>query len=279
MNKTYHFLAGLPRSGNTLLSAIFNQNPDIYSTPLSPVSTFLWDFSNSINTMPEMFRNDENKIKSEIFLSSFLDNFYKNVENPVILEREKDWGTPSNLANIKKYITPTPKIIFTVRDILDILASYIKLNGDAIKKEAENAGLYKNYYRSKTDVICEYLMMPNLDIDKALLSLASAFYPENKGIFHIVEYKDLVSNPDETMSKIYEFLDMPYYKHDFNNIKKIEKDNDEILGFPSNFHNVRKSISESSTNSDILSEYIKHKYSKMEFWRENSTMKVRGKDF
>jgi hypothetical protein len=29
--KTYHFLAGLPRSGNTLLSALLNQNPIIHS--------------------------------------------------------------------------------------------------------------------------------------------------------------------------------------------------------------------------------------------------------
>ena len=42
--KTYHLLAGLPRSGNTLLSAILNQNPDIYSSPLSPITGMLWDF-------------------------------------------------------------------------------------------------------------------------------------------------------------------------------------------------------------------------------------------
>ena len=74
MNKTYHFLAGLPRSGNTLLSAILNQNPDIYSTPLSPLPTFMWDFANSANNSEQVNRNVENKIKTEIFLSSFMDN-------------------------------------------------------------------------------------------------------------------------------------------------------------------------------------------------------------
>ena len=108
---------------------------------------------------------------------------------------------------------------------------------------------------------------------------ASAFYPENKGMFHIVEYNDIVLHPNETMSKIYNFLEMPDYKHNFNKIEKVEKDNDEALGFPKDLHKIRKSVSPSSTNLDILSKYIRHKYSNMEFWRKDSLMKVRGKDF
>lgn len=279
MDKTYHFLAGLPRSGNTLLSAIFNQNPEIYSTPLSPLPTFMWDFSTSLDRQEQILRNLENRIKSEIFLSSFMDNYYKEVEKPVIIEREKAWGTPANLDLVKKYITPTPKIIFTVRDVLEILASFVSMDPQYLKNEAYDRGYYIGNYRSQKDLLCEYLMEPNGDIDKGLLSLASAFYPENKGMFHIVEYTDLVFNPEETMVKIYEFLEMPYYEHNFNKIEKVEKDNDEALGLPKNLHDIRKSLSKSSTDVSILSDYIQHKYSKMEFWRENSLMKVRGKDF
>ncbi len=277
--KTYHFLAGLPRSGNTLLSALLNQNPEIYSTPLSPLPTFMWDMANAANGMEQVNRNVENKIKTEIFLSSFMDNFYKEVEKPVIIEREKALGTPSNLATIKQYITPTPKIIFTVRDILEILASFIKIDAQYIKNDANNSGLYISNYRSQKDLLCEFLMALNGDIDKGLLSLASAFYPENKGMFHIVEYNDLVFNPDDTMAKIYDFLEMPHYEHNFNKIEKIEKDNDEAIGLPKDLHDVRKSLSQSSTDVDILSDYIKHKYSNMEFWRNDSLMKVRGRDF
>ena len=34
-NKEVFFLAGLPRSGNTILSSILNQNPDVCCTPNS----------------------------------------------------------------------------------------------------------------------------------------------------------------------------------------------------------------------------------------------------
>jgi sulfotransferase len=279
MDKTYHFLAGLPRSGNTLLSAIFNQNPEIYSTPLSPLPTYMFDFANAYSTIEQSLRNEENKVKSETFLSSFLDNYYKDVEKPVIIDREKAWGTPANLEIIKKFVNPNPKIIFTVRDILEIIASFIKMDADYLKREVYQKNNFINNYRSQKDIICEHLMSPLEDIDKSLLSLASAFYPENKGIFHIVEYRDLVSKPEETMNGIYDFLEMPHYSHNFKKIDKLEKDNDEVLGLPKNLHDIKKSLSKSSTDTDILSDYIKHKYSNMEFWRKDSLMKVRGKDF
>lgn len=279
MDKTYHFLAGLPRSGNTLLSAILNQNPDIYSSPLSPVPTLMWEYSRSCYYMEQTNRNIENKDRAEKFLSSFISNFYADVDKPVIIDRDKDWGTPANLDIIKNYITPTPKIIFTVRNITEILASFIRMNSDYIINASISRNVYINNYLSIQDRIAEYLMQPNGDIDKALLGLASAFYPENKGMFHIVEYKDLVSKPKEIMAGIYKFLDMPEYKHNFNNIEKLESDNDVVIGLPEDLHKVRKSLSVSDTSTDILSDYIKHKYSNMEFWRNGSLMKVRGKDF
>lgn len=279
MDKTYHFLAGLPRSGNTLLSALLNQNPEIYSTPLSPLPTLFWEFANARNGIEAVNRNIENKIRTEIFLCSFLDNFYKEIEKPVVIDREKVWGTPANLSLIKAYVTPTPKIIFTVRDILEIIASFVKMDAQYLKNDSYNSNYYISNYRSPKDLICEHLMTLNGDIDRGLLSLASAFYPENAGMFHIVEYNDLVFKPDETMNKIYDFLEMPHYQHNFNKIIKVEKDNDEMLGLPKNLHDIRKSLSQSSTSLDILSDYIKHKYSNMEFWREDSLMKIRGKDF
>ena len=279
MSKTYHFLAGLPRSGNTLLSALLNQNPDIYSSPLSPIPFYLWELhTSSINIEPNK-RNLENNIRTNTLLSSIMNSFYGDVEKPIVIDRDKAWGTPANLNLIKQYITPTPKILFTVRDVLEILASFVNIWREDLINGTEQAGYYENSYRSQTDMLCEHLMRKGGDVDKALLSLATAFFPENKGMFHIIEYNDLISNPQETMDKVYNFLELPNYKHDFNQIIKIEKDNDEVLGLPKTMHDVKKHLSKSKTDISTLSNYVQHKYSNMEFWRENSLMKVRGKDF
>lgn len=279
MKKTFHFLAGLPRSGNTLLSALLNQNPYIYSTPLSPLPSLMWEFENTCNQLPPFKRNTENRIRAEIFLSLFIQNYYKEVQKPFIIDREKAWGTPANLDIIKRYITPTPKIIFTVRDILEIIASFIKMDADFLKRDAYNSEYWMSNYRFEKDLLVEHLMRIQGEIDNALLSLASAFYPENKGVFHIVEYNNLVFHPEKTMAGIYDFLDMPNYEHNFNQIQKLETDNEADIGLPKDLHKIRESLSQSATSVDILSDYIRHKYSNMEFWREGATMKIRGRDF
>jgi sulfotransferase len=273
MKKKYHFLAGLPRSGNTLLSAILNQNPDIYSSPLSPLSTTMFETWQGFKT-EHNFRNDENRKRTTKLISSMPDTFYNDIEKPIIFDREKAWGTPENLSIIRNYITPNPKILFTVRSITEILASFINMDATYIKNGAYEAGLYKANYLNKNDLICEYLMSPGRDIDKGLLSLSSAFMPWNIGVFHIIEYNDLVLKPEETMAKVYEFLELDNYKHNFSKIIKVETDNDEVIGLPYNLHNVRKSISKSSTSTDVLSDYIKHKYANVEFWRDNSLLKI-----
>jgi sulfotransferase len=279
MEKKIHFLSGLPRTGNTLLSALLNQNPVIYSSPLSPLSTLMWDYVKSCNFTDTINRNKENEDRALRVLSSFHNNFYEDINKPIIIDREKDWGTPGNLSLIKQYVTPTPKIIFTVRNILEIVASFVKMDSNYLKNKVIDSNNYINNYRTQKDIIAENLMAPNGDIDKALLSLSSAFLKENEGIFHIVEYNDLISEPEKTMDGIYTFLEMPKYEHNFRKIEKIEKDNNEILGLPKDLHEIRKSLSKSSTSTDILSDYIRHKYSNMEFWREGSLMKVRGRDF
>jgi sulfotransferase len=262
--KNYYFLAGFPRSGNTVLSSILNQNDKIYCSPLSPIPGILWAYE-------QFIRNDENVIRN--FNSVVFDvgkniivNYYKNINKEVIIDRQKVWATPGNMELIKRYITEDPKIIFTVRPVLEILTSFINLIGDEsyIDKEMKESGWWIKEYLTKNDNRCEYMMRPGGIIDKSLLSLNEVLNLKNKNNFHIVEYNDIVNCPQETMDKIYNFLQIPKYNHDFENIVKIEKDFDYELGYPKNIHYVRKKINKISKNpKDVLSEYIINKYSNM----------------
>ena len=61
--KDYYFLAGLPRSGNTVLSSILNQNPLIYSSPLSPISEILYQYETTIPETENVKRlNDKTRL-------------------------------------------------------------------------------------------------------------------------------------------------------------------------------------------------------------------------
>ena len=124
--KTYYFLAGLPRSGNTLLSSILNQNPSIYSSPISPIHAYL----SAIQTI-----NDNSEVANQLsitepkynVLRNVINTFYNEQSKPIIIDREKGWGTIPNFFHIQQHIKLEPKIIFTIRPVIEILASFITL--------------------------------------------------------------------------------------------------------------------------------------------------------
>ena len=261
--KTYHFLAGLPRSGNTLLSAILNQNPDIYSGPLSPITHALWDFEQSIwrNESLQRLNNSQPMINVG---KNIIVNYYSNIKKPIIIDREKAWGTEGNINLLKKYITPTPKIIFTIRPVIEILTSFINIlpEDSYIDREIKETGWWYKDYLSKNDNRCDYMMRPGGQIDKSLLTINQILKSDNKNMFHIVSYNEIVNEPDSALKGIYKFLKLPDYKHNFNNIIKLEKDNDEAIGQPANMHEIRPKLSKVSKKpEDVLSDYVLSKYS------------------
>ncbi len=224
----------------------------------------MWDLHRSMQNKEANSRNDFTSRNASI-MSGLMDSFYYDVDKPIIIDREKSWGTIGNLNTIKKYLTPKPKIIFTVRPVLEILASFLSVipeNEITYIDEDMNKDnwWYKNYL-SRNDNRCDYLMRPFGMIDQVLFSYNEINKPENKNIFHIVEYNQLIENPNQTMNNIYEFLELELFQHDFNNIIKIENDKDSIVGLPSNLHNVRKELQKTSLPVErILSEYIIAKY-------------------
>ena len=262
-NKQYFFLSGLPRSGNTLLSAILNQNPQIYSSPLSPVVSMLWD-NNSLYEKEQSVIMLENKQPVMNVGKNIIINYYQDVKKPIIIDREKGWGVPLNLNILKKYITTTPKIIFTVRPVLEILASWINLlpEHSFLDEEMEANNWWYKDYLTKNDNRCDYLMHPNGQINKVLLSINEIIKPENKDVFCLIKYNNLMDAPQETMNKIYNFLELPSYEHNFNEIKQLEKDINVIPTQVDNLHEIRPILKKTSKNpEDLLSKYVIDKYS------------------
>jgi len=238
MSKQYFFLAGLPRSGNTVLSSILNQNPDIYSSPPSPLSEYmgLVSFSSNNNQAAKINMYPE---RSDKLISKMIENYYEDVDKPFVFDRSKEWGTPVNLNILKSYLGLTPKIIFTTRPIIEVLASYIAINKDRFIKSMNHNGFKKDESLDINDNICDFLMSPGRPLSRALESLKSIDDPKNVGVFHIVKYEDLLTNPDETMSKVYEFLGIDVFTHNFNDIQRIEFYNESNADLPEDLHKVR----------------------------------------
>ena len=152
-DKKYFFLAGLPRSGNTLLSSILNQNPEINVS----ANSFLCDvFAHGTSLQyTDIYQNfpDENSLND--YLSSIFDSYYKNWNGKYIIDRGP-WGTPQNLDYLKNFLNNKIKIVVPVRDIVDIIASFIRKNPLFIQKQYEyeinNRWRFPGSYKSELEI-------------------------------------------------------------------------------------------------------------------------------
>ena len=257
--KDFHFLSGLPRSGATLLSSLLNQNPKIYSSPLSPIVEHIWQAHRVANDYEDSIRISD-KTRPENMIREIHKNYYSDVKKPIVFDRNKVWGNPENLFLIRKYITTKPKIVFTTRPVLEILASTINIVPNIVDEDMRRSNWIKRG-KSINDSRAEFLMQPGSQISNCLNMSYSIFDKTNSDIFKIITYKNITENTQETMNEIYDFIEIPHFTHDLNNIKKIEIDHDELLGFPANMHELKPQIEKSSIDpKNFFSNYILDKY-------------------
>ena len=261
--KTIHFMAGFPRSGSTLLTSIINQNPRIYATHkthLQPsIKSFVQENPNHESVKSGYLDNIYPQVVHEM-----AQGFYKHIDNPIVIDKNRDWATPYSVL-LAKMISENTKIIFQTRPILEILASFVTLasnnKGNYIDQNMKNEDFWSYYYRPIDDARCDWLMKPRGQIDVAMFGYELSQREEYKDMFHLIDYKDLCSNPQEELNKMYEFLGEEKFTHKFEKIENKEPLNDGfVFGVPS-LHWVREEIKIISPKpEDVLSDYVIEKY-------------------
>lgn len=266
--KTFFFDAGLPRSGSTLLSAILNQNPNIYAGALSPVFDIMYSMdmffkeSEQANAYPKPDCNFK-------IISSIIENYYSDTNKPYVIDKCRAWT--GQIPFIEKYITPNPKIICTVRNPLDILASFI----DLIHKNSSEISfidnfLIKNNIEVNDNNRCDHLMSPYGVVFNSINGIAKAFYENRNNNLLLINYDDLVLNPQKIITKLYQFLGIEYYEHHYENIENVFRENDKKIYGISSMHDVRPYIEKTNKKyEDVLSNYVINKYKNLDFWNKS----------
>ena len=266
MNKTYYFMAGLPRSGSTLLKSILNQNPELHTEPISPVLE-LTHYTNKYFEDSEQYLGYPKPKSAHKVISSILEDYYDEIEKPFIIDHCR--ACSNNIQMLKTFITQTPKIICPVRNITEILTSFITM----IHRNSGQVSFIDQHLIDKglsidDDNRCHYLMSEDGIVEQALWAQSQAFIRgDDKKHLCIVEYNDLTERPEETMKKIYEFLELDYYSHDFEHIENTHREIDDQWHLK-DMHHVRKKLEKKSKNpQDILSADILNRYSNLEYWK------------
>lgn len=266
MGKKYFFLTGISRAGNTTFASIINQNPDIAVTANSIVPTLFWNV-HSVK-QEEEFINFPDSASVDSLLDNILPSYYKGWKQKYIIDRSS-WGLLDYFKLLKKHVKNDIKIIVLVRDVVEVLASFVKFSND-------NPNFFLNKVGKTEEEKCDYLMRYTQTNDVGqvygqLSAIKNLVRDENKKYIHIIEYDELVNNPEKTIDGVYEFLDIPKFKHRFKNLQQIRLNdvayNDEVLG--GDLHKIRSCCVKKSDYkvSDVLPENVINKYSGLNLWR------------
>jgi sulfotransferase len=270
-DKTFYFMAGLPRSGSTLLSSLLNQNPRFYSGPSSPVVPTMLVLENSFSN-DELFLGYPKVEVAKNIIASILPQYYSDIDKPVIFDKNRSWVNRMNY--ISGYFDIVPKVICPVRDISEILTSFIMMrrrNFDANQSKINfiDEMLIKTNTPLTDDNRCEFLVSPNGILGQSYNGLRQAIMEGYDHCLHFVEYKDLVNNPQETLNKIYEFLDEEPFEHTFNNLENPHRENDQQIYGMADMHEVRSVVKSTAPRpEEVLSPEIIAKCENTAFWRE-----------
>jgi len=248
----------LPRSGNTLFSTIMSQNPKIASTANSVTLEIMKDLF--LLKQTDVFQNFPDHKSLDNVLDSVFDTYYKDWSQEIIIDRGPVM-TEGNFALMQKHYKRPFKCIVLLRDLMDVLASYMQWY-------TENPDSFVNRFNLKNDEEkLSMIMNKNGAIAKDLEAIKNAY--NHADICHFVKYDDLVANPKQEFEKIYKFMEEPYYPHYFENLQTLNlngiKYDDTVVG--SNMHKLFDGPVRKVYNPYIekIPERIKQKYEHIRF--------------
>jgi sulfotransferase len=262
MNRRFHFISGLPRSGSTLLSAILSQNPRFHAGMSGPIggafNTLLGELSG--RNEYSVFVTDEQRQR---MLKSLFDAYYgPEYGTDVIFDTNRIWC--SKMRHLRP-LFPQGKVIACVRNMSWIIDSIEQL----IRKNTFQPSSIFNYQPGGT-VYSRSEALANGEgmVGAPYNALKEAFYGDETQNLMLLQYETLVSDPAAAIAAVYDFIGEAPHAHDFENINYQADEFDLRAGTPG-LHQVRKKIAVRERMS-VLPPDVFRRFENDAFWRDAS---------
>ena len=236
-----YFLSGMQRSGSTLLACLLNQHPEIHATATSPLLDVFFTAGHKLQECIDQFTFEYEPTNKRV-LSSIIESFHADIKKPIVIDKHRGW--PGIIYEVERAYKK-PKIICTNRSVPEIITSFIKL----IEKNQTLNNLVDKKIRSSGASISinnrsDFLF--KVYVDHIRISIIEAL-EKHRDCFHMVEYNDIVNCPQETMNKVYEFLEIESFDHNFNQIENTCEEEKDVNWGIENLHIIRNKLQKIST--------------------------------
>lgn len=227
-----HFIAGLPRSGSTLLAALLKQNPLCHVLVHSPVNRIFNAVRTGVSELESPLAiTKEQRIR---LLNGVFDGYFADVTSELIIDSHRYWHY--ELAALDM-LRPEARVVCCVRSpawILDSTERLVRKNPIQCARMMGNAVCQSVYDRIEQMMGPHYLGGP-------MRGFRQAWFGEYAKKLIVVRYDSLAERPGDTMSKLYALLGEAPFGHDFDNVAHEEPDLDRHFGVPG-MHTVRGPI-------------------------------------
>jgi sulfotransferase len=241
--KTIYFLAGLPRSGSTLLANILAQNPRFHVTPTSGVVDMLvqvrngWDRNDAFQAMD---RKLSEQVKANV-LKAMLQGYFSHVPQPVCIDKNRYWAEFLEMAAALVGGREQVKVLVTVRDLRDVVASFESLyrRTSALGQLPQEAALALKFKTALGRV--ETFIDDAQLVGRAYNAIRDAVTRGWKDRMHFIDYDDLTKKPQAVMEGVYRFLGETGCAHDFENVEQVTIEDDTVYGFK-DLHVIRQKV-------------------------------------
>jgi sulfotransferase len=235
-NKTIHVIAGLPRSGSTLLANILAQNPRFETTATSAILGIIMNIREQWDPMFAATPNEQGKID---VMRGVLFSYYQRSPRPVVFDKCRGWLAVLDMLEL--LLERKAKVLVPVRDIRDILASFEKLwrkNSPITQIPQEKA--YPLQFQSlegRSDV----WLQKGEPLGLAYMRIEDALVRGYRDRLHFVRFEQLTRQPRETMKGIYAFLGEEHFGHDFDHVEQVTWEDDLVHGMKG-LHEIRTKV-------------------------------------
>jgi len=213
------------------------QNPNVHATATSGLHEIMYISKGYFKT--EEFKSlPDPKTGEAVFcdfmragLSSANDNI---TDRPIVADKCRSW---IGSAGLYFKLFPNGKMLVPVRDVRGVLSSLEKKY--QAHPEFQNEATQEDTMALQTieGRVNLWLQRPPLGIAiQRIHELTRTF----KDRVHFVHAEDLASDPETTMAKVWDYLELEHPKHDFNNVEQYTHEHE--LGWPYGDHLIRPTI-------------------------------------
>lgn len=241
--KTVYFLAGLPRSGSTLLANILAQNSRFHVTPTSGIVDMLvqvrngWDRNDAFQAME---RDLSEQVKERV-LKAMLQAYFAEVEQPICIDKNRYWCEFLEMAARLVGGREMVKVLVTVRDLRDVAASFELLyrKTSALGQLPQEAATALKFKTALGRV--ETFVDDAQPVGRAYNAIRDAVTRGWKDRMYFIDYEDLTRKPKQTLGNVYRFLKEAPYEHNFEHVEQVTYEDDFVYGFK-DLHTIRPKV-------------------------------------